>query len=305
MKPWQCVNLTVFISFNGRQACSPPPSTHTHPHQPSHTRPLVPVYTAHFQWPIQVLCRVPDPPPPLRPPVPAAEKQSQLIDFDPISPTSLHTFMSPHVLTEFGGGGYKSSGWDWQSCPRSLGPTRSGCKVAIYAATPGREGSADLEIMTLPPLLRFTLTISAHDLISFVPAGCVRELAGFPAPRIQMWPNNLHHAAVKGRGVGVGGGVYMQSTVEEIPLVGREPLTFTKQTIFHFEMQHKVSLQFLSPCNMPVTPPPHLSTAPVPPLLARRAESVGGRPNCLSLPVSELGSGDDTMRTSALRLAPG
>lgn len=115
----------------------------------------------------------PSPPPSAlrRSPVPAAEKQSQLIDFDPVSPTILHTFMSPHVLTEFGGGGYKSSGWDWQSCPRSLGPTRSGCKVAIYAATPGREGSADLEIMTLPPLLRFALTISAHDLISFVPAG--------------------------------------------------------------------------------------------------------------------------------------
>lgn len=179
MKPWQCVNLTVFISFNGKQAgrhATPP-----HPHlplppqpHPSHTHPLVPVCTAHFRWPIQVLCGGPDPPAPfpLRPPpFPAAEKQSQLIDFDPVSPTILHTFMSPHVLTEFGGGGYKSSGWDWQSCPRSLGPTRSGCKVAIYAATPGREGSADLEIMTLPPLLRFALTISAHDLISFVPAG--------------------------------------------------------------------------------------------------------------------------------------
>lgn len=84
----------------------------------------------------------------------------------------LNTFMSLHVLTEFGGGGYKSSGWDWQSCPRCLGPTRSGCKVAIYAAAPGREGSTDLEIMTLPPLLRFTLTMSPHDpVFSFVLAG--------------------------------------------------------------------------------------------------------------------------------------
>lgn len=56
-------------------------------------------------------------------------------------------------------------------------PTRSGCKVAIYAATPGREGSADLEIMTLPPLLRFTLTISAHDPIFLCPSPCVKSLA--------------------------------------------------------------------------------------------------------------------------------
>lgn len=125
------------------------------------------VCEGHFYRLIRVLCRGPDPPPP---PVPLVEKHSQLIDFDRVSPASLHTFMSVHVLTEFGGGGHKSSGWDWQSCPRSLGPTRWGCKVAIHAATPGREGSADLEIMTLPPLLRFTLTVSAHDLISFVPA---------------------------------------------------------------------------------------------------------------------------------------
>lgn len=88
--------------------------------------------------------------------------------------------MSLHVLTEFGRGGYKSSGWDWQSCPRSLGPPRSGCKVAIYAATPGREGSADLEIMTLPPLLRFTLTISPHDPIFLCPSLCVKSLAVLP-----------------------------------------------------------------------------------------------------------------------------
>lgn len=48
--------------------------------------------------------------------------------------------MSLHALTEFGGGGHKSSGWDWQSCPRSLGPTRSGCKVAVDAATPRSRG---------------------------------------------------------------------------------------------------------------------------------------------------------------------
>lgn len=73
-------------------------------------------------------------------------KEISLIDFDHVSQTNstiLNTFMSLHVLTEFGRrvgggvgrrGGHKSSRWDWQSCPRSLGPTRSGCKVAIYAA---------------------------------------------------------------------------------------------------------------------------------------------------------------------------
>lgn len=144
----------------GRHAVPPPPN-------PTLSPPPSPSARATFTGRFRCFAGALTPP---VPPVPLVERHSQLIDFDRVSPTILHTFMSAHVLTEFGGGGYKSSGWDWQSCPRSLGPTRSGCKVAIHAATPGREGSADLEIMTWPPLLRFTLTVSAHDLISFVPA---------------------------------------------------------------------------------------------------------------------------------------
>lgn len=157
LKPWQCVNLTVFISFKGRQ-----PSFAQACLRGRRRRTKVP-HRASTPFPL-----------------PVAERQNYLIDFGHVYQTNsaiLNTFMSLHALTEFGGGGHKSSGWDWQSCPRSLGPTRLGCKVAVYAATPGREGSADLEIMTLPPLLRFTLTISPHDPISLCPSPCVKSLA--------------------------------------------------------------------------------------------------------------------------------
>lgn len=101
--------------------------------------------------------------------------------------------MSLHALTEFGGGGHKSSGWDWQSCPWSLGPTCSGCKVAVIGPTPGREGSADLKIMTLPPLLRFTLTISPHDPISLCPRPVSKAWWSYHVcGNIKSWPNNLH-----------------------------------------------------------------------------------------------------------------
>lgn len=126
--------------------------------------------------------------------------------------------MSLHVLTEFGEEGYKSSGWDWQSCPRSLGLTRSGCKVAIYAATPGREGSADLEIMTLPPPLRFTLTISPHDPIFLCPSLCVKSLAVLPAcGNIQSWPDNLHAHGAYSQDGQQEGCLYAESTVEINP----------------------------------------------------------------------------------------
>lgn len=82
--------------------------------------------------------------------------------------------MSLHALTEFGGGGHKSSGWDWQSCPRSLGPTRSGCKVVVDSATPqsrGLSGFGDNDIAasikihinrftTRPPPPHFTFVLA-------------------------------------------------------------------------------------------------------------------------------------------------
>ncbi|MEQ2283217.1 hypothetical protein AMECASPLE_009056 [Ameca splendens] len=91
-------------------------------------------------------------------------RQIKLIDFDPVSQTNsliLTTFMSLHLLSEFGEG-RKSSGWDWQSCPQSHGQTITGWKVAVNSVTPLLRSSVDLEIMTLAPALRFIFTISPH-----------------------------------------------------------------------------------------------------------------------------------------------
>lgn len=107
VKPRHCVNLTVFISFKSR---------------------LPSFCLGPFQW-----TEEPD----------QAPRILCLVDFGHVFQTNssiLNTFLSLHVLTEFGGGGHKSSGWDWQSCPQSLGLTRSGCKVAVDGATPQSRG---------------------------------------------------------------------------------------------------------------------------------------------------------------------
>lgn len=71
-------------------------------------------------------------------------RQNKLIDFGLVSETNspiLITFMSLHSLSEFGGGGRKSSGWDWQSCPWSHGQTITGWKVDVDSVTPTVEGA--------------------------------------------------------------------------------------------------------------------------------------------------------------------